>query len=354
MSDTNPQLVVGGMSWRGWTSVSVKYSADEAARSFSFTITDSNGDADTLSQAWNFMPGTEVQVMEGGELMCHGYVDSMTPSYDENSHSVSVSGRSKSGDTIDSSAEHHSGEIRNKNLHQIAQELDKQGVGFSTDVGSLEKVPLFRVSPYETVFQALDRVASKQQLLLMGEADGSIKITKGGEKRVNAPLIEGHNIKAASSTFNDSKRHSEVRVKGQKGHGCHKNDLEIDEHAKDSGCKRHRPKHLPTEGDVDKGSAKKRAKHHRDRCKGESLCVTVKVQGWRDEDGKLYVPNTLIYVFSPMLKLDMDLLIKSVCCTTDGASSHTELSLVHPKALGSKAKSGSKTKKQYQWGDDDG
>lgn len=339
MGQTLPQVLVGTQVWTGWKKASVSYGAKKAVRAFALTVTDGNGSP--FADQWNFMPGTPVDIMENGELMCRGYIDKMTPSFEARNHHVEISGRSKSGDTVDSSAEHPTGEFRNTDILKIAKTLDKQGVGFHTDVASLPYIDVFRLNPFESVFSAVERIARKHQLILVGQGDGSIKISKGGDKRVNAALVEGDNIVGASAVFDASDKHSEYKVKGQRVFGSTKTALQITEHVKDESVKRHRPKHIHQETDVDSKDAKKRAEHHRDRQQGESISASVKVRGWRDSAGALYVPNTLIYVRSSFLKLDMDLLIENVNCTMDEGGSFTQLSLVQPKALGSKAKAGS-------------
>ena len=342
--ETDVALIVGGMAYRGWTKVGVSYGAKQAVRTFAVTATDNQ---QGFKDQWNFMPGAEAEVHESGELICKGYIEHMSPSYEANNHSVEISGRSKSADTVDSSVDHKTNEFKKKNVEQIAKELDKQNVGFKADGLSDEDMPkldVFRSNPFETVFAAVDRITRKQGLLLIGQADGSIKITKGGKQRVNGPLVEGDNILGASAVFDDSNKHSEYKVKGQRTFGsAQKGSLQITATEKDSSVKRNRPKHIHQEADIDDKSAQKRAKNHKDRQQGESISASVKVRGWRCKNGLLFKENSLIYVYSPLLKLDMDMLIETVSLTQDLSGSFAQISLVQPQALGSDAGTGSKT-----------
>lgn len=332
-------LAVAGFRWRAWTRASVSYSAKQAARSFAFTVVD----ASPFAGAWNFMPGEECSVYANADLVCKGFINTMSPSYDATHHKVEISGRSKGQDSIDSSAEHDKSEFKNVTPLDIAKALDKQGVGFSTNI-SLPTIPVFRLNPGETVFQAVERACRRFHLLLTGQADGSILITKGGSTRTHPALIEGFNILGASATFDDGEKHSDYKVRGQRAFGSQsKKSIRIESTATDDTVKRYRPKIIHSETDTDEAQAKTRAETHRDRKQGESIKASVKVQGWRDDTGAIWQANTLVYVKSPLLKLDMDLLIESVNLTQDDQGTLSQLTLVQPKALGSDASSGSKT-----------
>lgn len=340
-------LNVGGMAYEGWTRVGVGYSAKHAVRSFGCSLTENV--VAPFGALWNLFPGSPCTITSNGELIVTGNIESMSPSFSDRDHKVEVSGRSKGGDSVDSSAVHPKGEFKNKTIHQIAQELDRQGVGFSTDVQGLEQIPIFRLNLGESVHSAIERIARKQGLLLVGQPDGSIKIQKGGTKSVHAPLIEGVNILGASAQFGDAARHSSYTVKGQRAlGGLNKGSIRVEGSAKDTGVSRHRPKVLTSETDTKDGaSARKRAKNHANRAIGESIKATVKCQGWRCSKGILWQPNTLITVHSPMLKLNMDMLIESVSLTQDSSGSFSSLSLVHPLALGSTASAGPGAAKQW-------
>jgi prophage tail gpP-like protein len=345
-------VLAGGMTYSAFTQVAVQYAANQAARTFALTVTDAS---DGWDEQWNFMPGTEITIFGNGQLVLTGYVEKMTPSYDAHDHHVEISGRSKGADTIDSSAEHPKGEFNKKTTIQIANELDKQGVGFSTDVE--QKVnEVFRLNPMETVFGAVERLARKHQMLLQGMPDGSIKLTKGGTGGMNAALIEGVNILGASAIFDDSDKHSEYKVKGQKTLGVGKKSLRIEATEKDSKMKRHRPKHLHQETTLDdEGQAQKRAKHHKDRQSGESISAKVHLQSWFDDGGMIWQANALVFIESPKLKLSNMMLIKSVHLSQSENGSFTDLDLVMPEAfggdgggMGGSAGSGSNT--SPQWG----
>lgn len=336
--------VGGGGTWHSFTRITISYSAKQAVRAFAFTgISDDSG---VLDAAWHFMPGTEAQIKIDGELVCHGYVNDCSPSFDKSNHSVEVQGRSKSQDTNDSSAIHDTGEFKNKTLGQIAKELDKQGVGFNVKSDS-PPLEYFRVNVGETVFGAVERIARKYKKLLIGEADGSITIADGGKERVHPPLIEGQNVLAASAKFSDGDKHSEYKVRGQRAFGVDKKSLRIEATSKDSTVKRNRPKVITHESDTTEKEAKDRADHHKNRQSGEGTSASVKVSGARDANGTVWRVNTLIYVHIPKLRLDMDMLIESVQIQQESGGTLTTLSLVLPEALGSEAKPGSKASKEW-------
>ena len=319
----------GGM-FTAFQKVACQYAAHQAARAFALTATDSQ---DGLDEAWNFMPGTPVTITANGQLIVTGYIDKMSPSYDATNHHIEISGRSKSADTVDSSAEHDTNEFRKKTPLAILQELDKQVVGFKSDIPQ-PIVEYFRVNPGETIFAAGDRLARKYQMLLQGMPDGSINLTTGATGGDNAPLVEGVNIISAEACFDQTNGHSSYKVRGQRNFGHDRKSLQITSTAKDKSVKRNRPKHIHQEGDIDQGTADKRAKHHRDRQQGESISANIKSQSWFDSAGQLWKANGLVYVYSPMLKLDMQMLIKSVNLSQYEKGSFADLTLVQPQTFG--------------------
>lgn len=328
--ETKVSLIAGGMEYSAFTRAGVTYSANSAARAFAFTVTDAT---DPWGEQWNFMPGTPVTVLANGQLLVNGYVNTLTPSFDHNNHTVEISGTSKGRDSVKSAAEHPKGEFRGKNPLQILQELDKQGVGFTADC-ELPKVEYFRLNPGETVWEAADRLTRRYPMLLQGMPDGSIKLTRGGSGGRNAPLIQGENILAGNATFDDTDQHSEYKVKGQRVYGVDRKSLRVVAVEKDKSVKRHLPKHIHQESDIDEETAKKRAKHHRDRQQGESVSASIRTQSWFDSAGQLWIANGLVFVDCPILKLRQQMLIKSVQLTQDGQGSFSQLSLVLPQAFG--------------------
>lgn len=333
---TRVRMVVDGKEWTAFERVSVTYGARQAARSFSATVTD---DTKSFMDRWDYLPGSKVQVYEGGDLLLDGYIDAINPTYDATSHTISVTARSKSGDSVDSSQTHKTGRFENKAIHEIAHELDQQGVGFRLGPNVRpRRIPYFQANPGETVYQAVERLARRDGLLLSGQADGSIQIERGGTERGNAPLIEGVNILSANGTIDMGQRRSEYRVRGQRRNGSNPNELRIDRASIDRDASRggrYRPLVILPEFDVDEGQAQRRADWHRDRAKGLSVKASVTTQGWRDDAGALWQTNKLVYLYSPMLKIDQDMLIDSVELSQSSDGSTASLTLVGPKSFGS-------------------
>ncbi|WP_316234963.1 MULTISPECIES: phage baseplate assembly protein [unclassified Bradyrhizobium] len=348
----NPIVTVsaGGALWTAWRRVMVRASFKEAARSFQIEAAAEPGGAAT---AWTFKAGTAIDILFDGALACRGYVDRYQPKLSEHATAeITISGRSKAQDFIDSSAVHDTNQFKNKTPVEIAQALDKFGVGVSTDE-QLKKVPVYRVTPGETAFRCLEKLCREQGVFPVGQADGSIKVTKGGKDRQAGGLIEGRNIKAIEADHNWSGRHSEVIVRGQKPYGHGEDALQIEGIARDAELGRYRPVIVFHDGDTDKDRAKKRAATRRDHEAGNALKANVMVQGFADEAGALWEPGKLVFVDSDFADVHQDMAIESVEFSQDRKDgSISVLSLVDPRALGGKGGKGGKA--GAAWGTDAG
>jgi prophage tail gpP-like protein len=342
MTAESVTISAGGQQWSAFTRVMIEASSKEAARSFRLDIAAELGADGT---AWSFKAGTAVEIKAGGDLLVKGYVDKYEPRMSATEAEVAVSGRSKSQDAIDSSAVHKTGRFEKKTPLEVAKELDKFGIGFSSDT-ELKPVDRVQITPGETVFQIVERLAREQGATLQGEADGSIKITKAGEKpqRHAGGLVEGVHIKVGEASHDWSGRHSDVKVLGQRpaGHGA--DNLEIEAAVRDSAVGRYRPLVVVLDHDTTKDRAKTRAKGRRDRSAGNSLKATITVVGWRDEAGQIWTPGRTVWVESPFLQVMQDMLIESVTYSQAfEEGTLAKLSLVDPRAHGGKAGKGAKS-----------
>jgi len=208
----------------------------------------------------------------------------------------------------------------------------------------------YHLTPGEGAFRAIEKIARSQGVWPCGMPDGSIKVTVAGAGR-NGPLIEGKNCITLEADHNWSGRHSKVIVRGQRpwGHGA--DALEIEGEARDAAVTRDRPVIIIQDDDTTKDIAGKRARHRRDSEAGNSLKAKIKVQGFRDDGGKLWTPGHLSFLQSPFLDITQDMAIDNVTFSQDRRSgSETDIALCDPRALGgkTKARKGGKVGKAWQ------
>jgi len=320
--------------------IEVRASHKEAARSFSLVIAAEFG---ASAAKWTFAAGSPVTILFNGELVLTGYVDRYQPRLSDHSTAeIHVSGRSKAQDWIDSSALHKTGTFKKKTILQIAKELDVAGVGCSASA-ALDVIEKYQLTPGETVFNCLEKIARKQGLTLSGQPDGSVKFATIGAG-VHAPIVEGQNLLRGEADHNWSDRHSKVIVRAQRAIGHGKDALEIEETADDSAVNRQRPIIIAQDDDADKSAAKKRAKNRRNREAGNSLKANVTVQGFRDLAGKIWTPGDTVTLISPFLGVEQAMLVESVNFSqARGQGSLSQLSLVDPRAYGGKSSKGGKS-----------
>jgi prophage tail gpP-like protein len=129
----------------------------------------------------------------------------------------------------------------------------------------------------------------------------------------------------------------------------------------DPGVRRYRPLVIVAEAQADDGGAMQRAEWEMRRRRANGTKATITINGWRQEDGRLWSQNELIEVTAPWLGLDeRELIISQVQFSSDDSGELTELSLTlpdaflpDPKRKGKKAgEGGSKGKKKGTGGGD--
>ena len=327
LNDEFITVVAGGLQFSGWERVQVTAGLDQAARAFSLETSERIGE-------WKFPPGTPIAIFANGDLLVDGYVNAYEASADASSHRISIRGRSKSQDLVDSSAEHDTGHFENEDPAAALKKLDHYNVGVKAKI-KLRPERYMQIIQGESPFAFAERYLRSQGASLMGKADGSVEVTNASVADSHfGILMEGQNIKTCQVSLTDGSRHSKYVVKGQSRHRTGAGALRIRQSSTDPGVRRRRTKIIPHEHDADIGSAQARADQEKERAAGRSVRGTVSVQGFRDMAGLLFEPNKLIYVHSPtLMHLTDTMLIERLTFSQDSKSgSITELGLVNPLA----------------------
>jgi prophage tail gpP-like protein len=334
-------IEIGGNVWTAFEEIEWTAALDEAARTFRFSIAASLGNAQT---AWMFRPaGGVLRIRANNDLAITGYVDRYQPKLSEHSERIiEVSGRGKAQDFIDCAAIHPTGRFENQTILQIAQALDKFGVGISS-TEKLDPVDEHQITPGETAFRAVRKLVDDGDGLTMcGQADGSIRLMRMGKTLHAGALREGVNFKGASADLNWSQRHSIVLVRAQKADGSGKGNLQIEAQASDKAVGRYRPIVIVADQDDDASDAQEKANNHLKREAGEALKASGTVQGFRDDAGALWEPGNLVWIESDFLGLRGAMGIEKVVCKQSrSGGSVASLELVDPRAYGGTAAKGS-------------
>lgn len=327
-------LIVGGSALRGFQEVNVTWSQNDAALSFALEATNPAWSAD----AWALRQGAEVQIFAGGTMLLKGEIDSYESEAEPGKRKVTVSGRSKSAKAIDCPPiKHKTGRIENKDLLAAAKEFDEFGVGFTADV-PLNAIPKIQREPRESLWQTLERHARAEGLLLSGQPDGSIKITRGGEKRHAGALInERAPVQSIKVKFDQKGKKSPIVNRSQRALGVDSKSLRQEIKIYDETVGTYRPAVLFNEPDVAEKELKNRADWQRLRQNAAGTNATFTVAGWRDAAGELWTPGKLVFCQYPEERLDQDMMLQSVTFTQnikDGTTA--KLTMVDPATSGAK------------------
>lgn len=313
------QLKVNNRVFSGWTSATVTRGLRQASATFDLSLTDR-----WEGQQWSIRPYDKCELLYNNKLLITGYVDSSAISYDAESHDVSVSGRSKTGDLVDCSVA--SKQFNNQKIESIAQSLsDPFGIKVTANVDTGDRIRSWKPDEGSTIFEAIEELARINALLITDNPNGDLLLTQAGTDRAPANLESGINLLSASAAFDVRDRFSDYIVKGQQK-ASDDIDAETAAHViatlKDSQVNRYRPLIVLAEDQVNTSLAKKRGQWEMNSRIGQSQSVSVSVQGWQ-ANGVFWAPNQLVTVKDSIIDVNTDLLIASVSYSIDESSGTT-------------------------------
>lgn len=335
-------LTVNATAISGWTSVRVTRSLERMPNSFEIALTSREASGFEVIVA----DGDPCTVSLGSDLVITGYVDTVTREIEPKNQRITIVGRSKSCDIVDSAAELPKSFITGVTFPKLARDIAKTyTIDVKTDGADGPLLPPIAF-PYGTTGASLiERAARWNGKLVYDNTDGSIQIGDLASKKAASGFVEGQNIMRAQAIASQAQRFSEVRaylvpmnilgnLKAQPD--ASKGDVDnILASERDPNVKRRRLKAIIAEsgyGGVD--VCKKRALWEIARRKGRGLAVRLTADSWRDSAGKLWAPNTLAVVDAPSLKLNaVELCIGEVTYRRDEQGTRAELTLMPPDAF---------------------
>lgn len=329
MSDA-VSVVIGGRRFAGWKSVHIEAGIEQVSRAFAMEVTETFPGSVSLD---TFHAGDLVQVYIGADLVCTGYITSTPVSYDGKSVKVQIQGKSKTVDLVDccptsAAVASQSGEswqgVKGKSGSAVAAPQQPAtswknqptsvimaalaapyGVTVRDDVGIGEKLANHTVNPGETVMASINRLITKDNLVVTDDAEGNLVIADpGGAGFCSDALVLGKNVLSAAAAFDASKLFSDYVVLGQhKGTdedfgATAAQDKGV---AKNPAVGRFRLKVVKDSGQSANLTCRERAAFERNYDQAQFGAVTYTVQGWRQSTGELWPLNGFVVVTDTVL-----------------------------------------------------
>ena len=343
MVEINPALSIGGSIYQGWADVSVTCDIERMAGAFKLSLTEKWPGMDT---ARAIKPGLSCALGNASDTMVTGSLDAVELSISGDDHTITATGRDKTGDLVDCAAVHKGGEWKDQSIAAIAEDLCKP-FGINVIVAAAaanETVKLFKLDEGETVFSAIERLCRIKGLLPTSTTTGSLLLTSGESATSSGAFLKtgrNGNVLTASATFNHAERFSIYTVKGQDS-GIGLSDASDANGPKgtatDNGITRYRPLTVIAEETVNAAGCQKRAEWEAAVRRGRARRLTTTVQGWYHPSG-IWRPLTLVDCDIPEVNLSGKMLISAVTyarAATEGTTA--ELALVDPLAFTSLAR----------------
>ena len=332
------ELKIGGKIFNGWKTANVTRSLNAMTSSFDLTVSDKY-----IGQYANIPLNRECKILIGGKPVVTGYLDQISPKYSATSHEVQFSGRSKTCDLVDCSAEVQTGQVLTGTVSELARKLISPfGISLKMSLSSLTTtIPDFQVQPGETVQSAIDRLCKACGLVYTDDENGDLVIQSIGIGMSAGLLVhhtrngDANNVLSGEATYSARETFSCYTVKAQtQGSDFAGGDdiTGIEAKAEDSEVNRYRPLIINAENAMNESMAKKRAEWERSQRRARAFSAEYVVTGWKNSSGSLWAPNSYVMVDDDFIRARGLLLISEVRLTTGTSGTNASLKLSRPDA----------------------
>ena len=213
MSVADPiELRARGRKVTGWTSVRVEASLEDACRTFAVGLSGYFA----ATGADQLVIGDAVEARIGDDVVVTGYVEQASDSSDGESESVSLAGRSRTCDLVDSSAV--LGTWSKLTLAALFDRLRGDVDGALVDQVDVagQVIARHRTEPGATIFDALEQHARDLGVLVTDDAQGRLVLTRAGAGgKASSPIVRGAGVLSSTGGWSLAERFSQYVVSGQ-------------------------------------------------------------------------------------------------------------------------------------------
>lgn len=307
-------IVTEGKKITGWNTVKINKSISTLADQFTITFSDK-----WVDQFPEIYTGLQCVIKIDDESVLTGYIDNVSTEASAESIKFSITGRSKTGDLVDCEKIDPPFTWKNLNLYRIAKEICEP---FSINVLFESPTPgnIFAeasIDQNESYYDFLYKLAKQRKFLLVTNVNGDLVFTNAGNNRSFDALIQGYNIASIKGNFNFLNRFSHYKIKGQQKTIANEsswNDstISISADARDEQITRYRPKMITSNTKIDTNSAQQQVRWEAQIRAGRSTKFSIIVPTWKQSNGSLWRENLLVYIQSPLLRLDGEYLLESI------------------------------------------
>lgn len=328
-------------------------------------------------------PNSPIIIDIDGEPIITGYVDNIDIGYDTTYHDITLTGRDKTADFIDSTLDSKTFNppigfvaLLTKLLQIVGYQVvpppknigfgvpignGKQQISIINNAGAIEPLSIsegIQLRHSETAYGLIQKMAEKRQLILSSDGNGNILIRKIGDERSETILqnidqdASINNIKSGSLKIDFSNRFNKYTIKSMLNpsnngtpYGDDASEVSNVGVAQmgvsyDNEVRATRKFTAIGSSAMTSGDCKNRAMWQANiaRTKGFSYCCEVfgfrqnlnKIKSLGYAGNPLWKPNQLVYVNDQFANIDDDMLIKSVTYNQDlKTGSTTKLELVN-------------------------
>lgn len=332
------ELLVGGQVYGGWTRVEVQRSIEQVAGGFSIGLTSRWPGVDVPV---GLREGLPCELRLGGETVITGYIDTIELDLSESRSVVRVEGRDKTGDLVDCSAIHKTGQWRGATLAQIVSDIAAPfGIQVLVDADLGEPFKRFALDDGEHAFDAIERACRLRAVLVTSTPAGQLLLTHASSVNSGVVLKEGVNIKSISASHTWRERHSQIIVKAQVPGDDDENGVQaahLKTAATDTEINRYRPLIVMAEHGTSSKSLAERARWETLVRMGRGKRGQCTVVGWRTgtdgQSGALWKPNTLVRIESARMNLAQEMLIVGCSYSLSDDGTLTDLTFARREAF---------------------
>ena len=346
-------LLIDGRRYGGWTSARVTRGLTRCATDFEIEVSERWAGQ---SQPWQILPFAKCEIFAGADRLMTGYVDRYAASGSATTHSVRITGRSKTMDLIDCMPDIASGQFSGYTLAAIARAIAAVfGIEVVVQTPHADRtIPNANLEPAETAWAFLERLCRLVGVLATDDEHGRLVLTNVGETKALGALVYGRNITNYSGGPSGEKRWSHYILKGQAGigggggggalwsgaggiysPGAPAGAVQTAQRVetRDPDVPRYRPHIGLAESQMTLDQMRHRVEWQKRFAFGQSIAATITVPGWRQPNNTLWRVNQMVAVDCEMLGVKQDLLISAITWSLSEAGHETEFTLNPPAAF---------------------